>query len=96
MDNHDLFREAVKDAAEKFKHIPHDKVIRLISHFDTDGITASAILSSLLEMEGRKYHLSNVQHLTVEMLEELALQSYEFYFFSDLGSSHLGDRKSVV
>ena len=95
MDNHDLFRKAVKDAAEKFKHIPQDKVIRLISHFDTDGITASAVLSALLEMEGRKYHLSNVQHLTIEMLEELALQSYEFYFFSDLGSSHLGTIKKL-
>ena len=43
MDNYDLFKEAVKNAAEFFAQIPKDKVIRLVSHFDADGITALAL-----------------------------------------------------
>lgn len=95
-DKYDRFKEAAKTAAEKFRQVPKDKVIRLVSHFDTDGITASALLSKMLLLNGRKFHLSNVQHLTRKLVEELAMEKYEVVFFSDLGSGQLKDIDAML
>ena len=89
MDKYEQFKEAVKNAAERFKQIPKDKPIRVMGHFDTDGISSSAIIAKLLTLEGRKFHISNVQHLTRQTIEEISKEEYEINIFVDIGSSQL-------
>ncbi|MBS3109796.1 DHH family phosphoesterase [Candidatus Woesearchaeota archaeon] len=89
MDKYERFKESVKAAADRFRQIPKELPVRVVSHFDADGITAAALLVQLLRMEDRPFHLSNVQHLSKQIVEELSYESYETIIFSDLGSGQL-------
>ena len=40
-----MLREKIKEAAAKIDLLSREKKIRIISHFDTDGITSAAIFS---------------------------------------------------
>jgi len=89
MDNYESFRLAAREAAEQFESIPHSKVIRLVSHFDADGITSAAILSRMLIYGNRKFHLTNVQSLTADFIKGMSEENYDAVIFSDLGSGQL-------
>ena len=59
MDSYELFKEDIKKVAEEFKQIPKNKVIRVISHLDADGISAASLMVKLLNNDNRKYSISN-------------------------------------
>lgn len=89
MDSYGLFKEDAKKAAEAFRKIPKNEVIRVVSHFDADGISAASLLVKLLNTESRKYSISIIQHIKKEILEGLAKESYKYFIFSDIGSGVL-------
>lgn len=63
--------------------------VRVLCHFDGDGILASVILARLLDRQGREYHLSNLRSLRSEDLEVSAVQQAPVLILADFGSSHL-------
>jgi len=89
MDSYEEFKEDIKKAAEEFKAIPKDEIIRVISHIDADGISAASLVVKLLNNENRKYSLSIIQQIKPEVLDSLARESYNYFIFSDLGSGAL-------
>jgi len=89
MDSYELFKEDIQKAADAFKNIPKDEVIRVISHFDADGISSASLLVKLLNNGNRKYSISIVQHIKRETLEEFAREPYNYFIFSDIGSGVL-------
>jgi RecJ-like exonuclease len=63
--------------------------IRVISHYDADGITSAAIMVSALFREGRDFHLTIIKQLSEEIIQKLAEEKPRIIVFLDLGSGHL-------
>ena len=67
-----------------------NKPIRLISHFDTDGITSAAIIIKTLQRLDKKLTVRIVKGLDENILmEELKRQPQEILLFTDLASGSL-------
>ncbi len=88
---YESFFSLVKESANFFLSWDKEKPIRVVSHYDADGISSAAILSFLLEHLNRKYVLTIVNQLTKPKLEELKNEPYDYFIFADLGSSLIKD-----
>src|SRR3989338_7440280 len=84
-------RQSVQNFTQKFLSIAQEnKPIRIISHFDTDGITSASILAKVFSRLDKKFTLRIVKGLTQEILtEELKRNDREILMFSDLASGSL-------
>ncbi|WP_400208506.1 DHHA1 domain-containing protein [Candidatus Methanomassiliicoccus intestinalis] len=61
--------------------------IRVISHYDADGISAAAILCAVLHRAGKSFQISMVKGLTDEIIA--ASDDAELLVLSDMGSANL-------
>ncbi|RMD66129.1 DHH family phosphoesterase, partial [Candidatus Pacearchaeota archaeon] len=77
----------IKKAVEKLEEASASKPIYVISHFDTDGITAAAIFARTLSKLDKHFTLRIVKSLNEDFVEELP--SNAFLIFLDLGSGSL-------
>ena len=81
-----LVRDAVK-AADVVKSFPG--TVRVVSHYDADGIASAAIMVRALEREGKDFRLSFVKQLSEEYLIGMAGDDELLVVFTDLGSGFL-------
>jgi single-stranded-DNA-specific exonuclease len=66
------------------------KPIRVISHYDTDGITSAAILAKTFKRLDKKFSIKIVKGLEENIIKkELTKQEREIIIFSDLASGSL-------
>jgi len=80
----------VKLFTEEFLKLSKNKPIRIISHYDTDGITSATILIKTLKRLDKKFTLRIVKGLEEKAIQqELARQPKELILFSDLASGSL-------
>ena len=93
---YEKFSAAVTEVAEAFKKIDKKKTIRIISHLDCDGICACSILIKALSKLNRRYSLSIFQQVSPVNLHELSAEEYQYYVFTDLGSSSLSMIKNTL
>jgi len=66
-------------------------VVKLVSHYDTDGLTSLAILIEALKRQKIKFSASTVRQLNFKILKEIKSEGYHCIIFSDLGSGSLKD-----
>jgi RecJ-like exonuclease len=71
------------------KHIKKGHVIRIISHNDSDGLSAAGVLASAIKEEGGQFHATILPHLREENLKEIFKERYELFIFLDMGSACL-------
>lgn len=81
------FKAEIREAAKAFSGIEKKEVIKLITHTDSDGISAAAILVKMLTREGRKFSLTFVRNLTEKLIQLYAHESFKYFIFADIGSS---------
>ncbi len=81
------FKDAVLDVVKKFRKT--SGAVRVVSNFDTDGITSAAIIVKALQKENRNFSLSIVKQLTEDVLKELSKEDYETFLILDMGSGSL-------
>ena len=62
--------------------------IRIISHYDADGLSSASILSTALAREGKAFRLSVIKQLSEDKIRELSKEKNPLMIFSDLGSGH--------
>lgn len=89
--------EKIKEAIEKIDALSSEKPLRIISHFDTDGITSAAIFSRAMGRWGKKFSLQIVKGLDGEFIK--GLPEDEVLVFLDLASGsfeHLKEKKTEV
>ena len=80
----------VEKFVQEFLEYSKDKPIRIISHYDTDGITSAAILIKTLKRLDKKFTVRIVKGLEENIIkEELKRQPKEVIVFSDLASGSL-------
>ncbi len=83
------FFSFVKNAADRFKSIEKKETIRLVSHFDADGICSASLMVNALNNEGFKYSLSIVKQLSEETIHDLKKEDFNYFVFTDLGSGQI-------
>jgi RecJ-like exonuclease len=80
-------QKAIEKAVTKFIEISSRKPIKIISHYDTDGITSATILIKALERMDRTFSVKIVKQLDENVFA--TLPKNELIVFLDLGSSSL-------
>lgn len=78
---------AIKEAIKKLDGLSKTKPLRVISHFDTDGITSAAIISRALQRWNKPFNLQIIKNLETEFIR--SLPENEILVFLDLGSGSL-------
>jgi len=78
-----------KKAAETVLKLPKSSRIRVISHYDADGISAAGILCTCLYREGYDFHATLMRNPFNKGLERLAKEDNEIVIFSDMGSGQI-------
>jgi single-stranded-DNA-specific exonuclease len=89
--------EKIRIAIEKILELSGRKEIRVISHFDTDGITSAAIFSKALARWGKNFSMEIVKSLDEDFVRSLG--DDKVIIFLDLASGsldYLKDKKTEV
>ncbi|MBW9220648.1 DHH family phosphoesterase [Methanothermococcus sp. SCGC AD-155-M21] len=88
------YKYTVKDIIERIKG--HEGLIRVITHYDADGISSGAIIIKMLYRLNKDFHLSIVEHLSEKTLSDICNKnkgqngsSDILYIFCDMGSSYM-------
>ena len=87
----------IKLAIEKIENLSKTKPIKVISHFDTDGITSAAIFSRVLQRWNKKFSLKIIKGLNEEIIK--SLPENEILIFLDLASNsfkYLKEKKTEI
>ncbi|MEA3248720.1 MAG: DHH family phosphoesterase [Nanoarchaeota archaeon] len=80
----------VEQFTKEFLEFSKNKPIRIISHYDTDGITSASILAKTLKQLDKKFTIKIVKSLEEKVIKkELLRQPKEVILFSDLASGSL-------
>ncbi len=82
-------QKQILSAVEKIINLPKEKPIKIISHFDTDGITSAAIFSRALQRLGLKFSLKIVKGLESDIIK--SLPENNILIFLDLASNSLDE-----
>jgi len=86
---HDEFMQTIIDAGKDFLTTDKTQLIRVVSHFDTDGLCAAVILQEALEREGYTCTLTNEPHLNDDNLAEIAKEEFSTIIFTDIGANKI-------
>ena len=84
------FRQVVFSGAQEFLGLIETKsprMIRIIAHNDTDGITSSAILVRVLKRLNLRYWLSNPKVFDLAEVNKLEKEEWDLAFILDFGLS---------
>jgi RecJ-like exonuclease len=79
--------EAINKAISKIHDLSRTKPIKVISHFDSDGITSAAIFSKALQRWNKKFSLQIVKNLEESIIA--SLPEDHILIFLDLASNSL-------
>ncbi|MAE49733.1 hypothetical protein CMI48_02795 [Candidatus Pacearchaeota archaeon] len=82
-------REALKQAIKRIEELAKTKPIKVISHFDTDGITSAAVTAKALQRWKKIFSLKIVKNLDPETIA--ALPEDHILLFTDLASGSLAE-----
>ena len=61
--------DSINEAIKKIDELSNSMPIKVISHFDTDGITSAAILSRTLQRWNKRFSLNIVKNLEGEFVD---------------------------
>ena len=78
-----------KKAAEIVLSLPKSTRVRVVSHYDADGISAGGIICNALYREGYDFHATLMRNPFDKGLERLAKEENELIIFSDMGSGQI-------
>jgi len=78
-----------KKAATMILSIPKSTKIRVISHYDADGISAASIICKALYREGYDFHVTLMRNPFTQGLERVSKEKNELIIFSDMGSGQI-------
>jgi len=97
--------EKIINEAKKAKMwiIDEREQIRILSHYDADGICSASIMLKTLVRLGKDVHLTLVKQLNKKILESLYSEKRSLIIFLDMGSGqiegikkHLGSSKVII
>lgn len=78
-----------KEAAEIILSFPKSTRIRVVSHYDADGITAAAVICKALHRAGYNFQASLMRNPFDKGLERVSKEKNKLIIFSDMGSGQI-------
>ena len=78
-----------KNASNLILSFPKSSRIRVVSHYDADGISSAAIICKALYREGYDFHASIMRNPFNKGLERLSKEQNELIIFCDMGSGQI-------
>ena len=63
--------------------------LRVVTHYDADGIAAGAVLAGALRCEDRQFHLTMAKGFDDDLLERLTKEGNDMVVFLDMGSGQV-------
>jgi RecJ-like exonuclease len=91
-EKYDDFWKYAEDVADVIKDaIENNDLIKIVSHLDTDGITAAGIISTALYRAGAHFQVSIIRQLEEDIMVTLSegKDHVKLFIFTDLGSGQL-------
>ena len=90
-----------KKASEIITSLPSSTKIRVISHYDADGITSAAIICTALYRAGYDFHATLMRNPFDKGLARVSEEENDLIIFSDMGSGQIDtiekmDCKSII
>ncbi|MDR0911953.1 MAG: DHH family phosphoesterase [Methanobrevibacter sp.] len=73
------------------KHIDNGDIIRIISHNDSDGISAAGVIATGIKEEGGQFHATIIPRLKSDVIKEVQRENYNLFVFSDMGSAFIDE-----
>ncbi len=70
--------------------------IKVVSHYDCDGISSAAIISKALLRAKKRFHLTLVKQLDRGRVEQLSSGAFDCFMFLDLGSGQIDSIASLL
>ena len=88
-------QESIEKAVSLFLEKTKNKSIKVISHYDSDGITSAAIMTQTLKRLDKKFSVKIVKNLEKETIEQIKKTcNSDVLIFLDLASSSLEELAS--
>jgi len=85
----DNVSELSKKAAESVLSLPKSSRIRVVSHYDADGIASAGIICRALYAKGYDFHATLMRNPFTKGFERLESEENEVIIFSDMGSGQI-------
>ena len=82
-------KKIISKGVEELLSFPKSTTVRVISHYDADGITAAAVLCRALYRAGYDFHATLLKHPFKYELSKIKEEGNEFVIFSDMGSGQI-------
>ena len=88
----DEFSDSLKNALKVIKSASY---LRVISHYDADGLAAAAVMVRALTRAKKQFHLTISRSLDKEAIESLAREGNEAILFMDMGSGQVDQLETL-
>jgi RecJ-like exonuclease len=87
--------QACQNAASLLRSVPITKRIRIVSHYDADGIAAAGVLCTAMYRAGYEFHASLMRNPFTKGFDRLKNEHNELIVFSDMGSGQIETIESL-
>jgi RecJ-like exonuclease len=87
--------QACQDAASMLQSLPTSSRIRVVSHYDADGIAAAGVLCAAVYRAGYEFHASLMRNPFTKGFDRLKSEHNELILFSDMGSGQIETIESL-
>jgi single-stranded-DNA-specific exonuclease len=81
--------QACQDAAVLLRSVPKTKKVRIVSHYDADGIAAAGVLCTAVYRAGYAFQASLMRNPFTKGFDRLKTEQNEMILFSDMGSGQI-------
>ena len=85
---HSLLNKADEACSLIKEHINKNHVVRVISHNDSDGLSAAGVICNAISKQGGKFHVTIVPRLKEDFVKKLSRERYKLFVFCDMGSAY--------
>jgi len=87
--------QACQDAASLLLSLPSLRRVRVVSHYDADGIAAAGVLCTAVYRAGYEFHASLMRNPFTKGFDRLKSEHNELIVFSDMGSGQIETIESL-
>ncbi|MDY6766030.1 MAG: DHH family phosphoesterase [Candidatus Nanohaloarchaea archaeon] len=90
-------KEMVRDAAAAAEALAEQDAVRVVAHYDCDGISSAVIAHEMLDRADVPFEITFVEELNAEKLEEVLEEAGEpAWLFIDIGSGQIEDIEELL
>ncbi|MFH1623242.1 MAG: DHH family phosphoesterase [Candidatus Aenigmatarchaeota archaeon] len=91
-----MFFGEIDSAAKIAKALMRQKKVKLVAHYDADGLCSASIMMRALMREGVEFELRVLKQLTDAEIAELSVEESDFLVLADLGSGQVAGLADIL